>query len=1667
MDKRGNIVLLAALLVPMVFYGIKATRVLSNLSKQTLRRDSVSEDIASDCAYECAKAYDIMYTWEEQAEKMYKIADSILNTRVQASHGSNLINTDANGVRVNKNDPQLVLRYDYSYGKTGIIHCTINTSATQRVHHMEGGIEDMGPETYITKTYCISSTGSATPPIYYQNLDIVGCIPCNDDARTRTNSRNESANEDPEMVSVTLARAFKSIVEQLHYKFSQASIIPYTGRVYPDSTFLPLWTTPHEPLILKKHQFSLKNNSDNPGSSNTYEPDTSDQLRNMHETAYCPISVLYHLGFPKNVDSNDYYNINENTLQPSNNTISLLVGEKHTDLLSNADLTTQQAKMYALQSRYSDMQYLYMLKRQYQIAKLMYTAEYPIYHLSPEREDTFAIENTFRKNLRCVQECDNLIQKCVDYPGYYLAQSNFTWLAAHWSYNMLHKTWAQSTRSIEQPANTDEDSHLSTKKRKKVAIIFINKDDAFESNECTYLGFNNDYAVVPTHESSIDDFENNDETSYTYPLKSLENPHTSSYRDCAYDGASLWLTNNADKYTDVNKDHRLFLESKHIWNEGHGVYTVDNVQGKYVEIEVEPGSVCEQKVSVINVINPSWIHFYDRDPQCNINDISYSTSSNPNSFSSNGSYSVNQDIHLTSLNTKYRTLKFPKTAFRHPNYPSSIEDRIATPHNFGEYKVSFTAKNCSVVDAVLKNQDVVFSFTYLRGIYNQSYLGFGDAGMSITPPHAPFAGGYWYPMEACPGTNQESVYVNSCSCSGGGNHWHYYKCANYSAGVSTCTPSVRFQISAPCITNSNGTLITHLCHSTQTSSTSSHTTPTSYITYYLRNMSPICAVKIRNSNPVTFARTDLSYNNNSVSLKRQGDKYYVCFSGVGDLYLTIKNNSNNTYVSTEPECPPCFYKYSGETNSFPRVQPAQYNQYSYNKCKTISRRHMDTGRYRHMKQAYDYGCYRTDASCGWDAHLRINRDGRAYVSSPFFQETTPHFYWTFWRNTVPRYTWYNGRRITEYAAHTGQLVSNDLKWPATCNFSNSHTWMADWQNWSSYITRIICTGVYWHDLGSSFYAPAPRGTTRNEINHHLWRNSIRSVTPCNYEEVPTTKSVVTPVRAPAVVKVEGVSSQGHTNNGMSPGTGMRTIQGRTKLYFTAEEVTSNRLSLKFANVRLIRVRVKNFDKHFPTEHNTPGKFSITQLSGIANIDRCYKNSEPVALNSTISVTRPTTLLLIPQNGHIEYPDSSAPDSVIRFNAQNVKINDVVFSSPVYKLSDTTKFTNEPESTFNGMPWVKYNINQDFYQKLRYASYEPMPRFAIQSNPTSNSVFIFVGSTPTEGFQFPGSLLLDYNKNFWCHDAFGGLPSAKFHSLDDATLYNGNVSCTRDSAYFSGQAGDILSRDYPSHLNPVLEDAPYRYIFISLEPSYGHIEVNGRYEGGRMYLRQPTDLSYSLRGCELFKFGSLRDNTSYPTDTLRHNVNVSYDEVYGHHIDDRSDGYITLSDESQLKKLKGQLALFVADGLYKNGEIMNTYTSCTNIDENPYLRKYFNFHDHFIRYARLHSVAITKPINKALLRCGYQTEDETATDGVKKLSKAAFQKLCNEENTTVYIVLYNKNAVIQDVTEFSSINARRVFTISQESEIRGVMDEIMEDINKNVCPKKIYQRAKRVSRVSLR
>lgn len=85
--------------------------------------------------------------------------------------------------------------------------------------------------------------------------------------------------------------------------------------------------------------------------------------------------------------------------------------------------------------------------------------------------------------------------------------SNFLFIPFEWANNF----WQSWTTNVTASASTSRLSVPSktTSGRKKVLVMLVNKPDWFEPGEMTYLGFDNDYSVVPLSESDKIDFSIN------------------------------------------------------------------------------------------------------------------------------------------------------------------------------------------------------------------------------------------------------------------------------------------------------------------------------------------------------------------------------------------------------------------------------------------------------------------------------------------------------------------------------------------------------------------------------------------------------------------------------------------------------------------------------------------------------------------------------------------------------------------------------------------------------------------------------------------------------------------------------------------------------------------------------------------------------------------------------------------------------------------------------------------------------------------------------------------------------------------------------------------------------------------------------------------------------
>jgi hypothetical protein len=78
--------------------------------------------------------------------------------------------------------------------------------------------------------------------------------------------------------------------------------------------------------------------------------------------------------------------------------------------------------------------------------------------------------------------------------------SNFIFLPMEWANNLLKGNW-NNDPAASGDSNTVQRESKTTGGRKRAVIIVVNKPDWFEPGELTYLGFDNDAAALPMHES--------------------------------------------------------------------------------------------------------------------------------------------------------------------------------------------------------------------------------------------------------------------------------------------------------------------------------------------------------------------------------------------------------------------------------------------------------------------------------------------------------------------------------------------------------------------------------------------------------------------------------------------------------------------------------------------------------------------------------------------------------------------------------------------------------------------------------------------------------------------------------------------------------------------------------------------------------------------------------------------------------------------------------------------------------------------------------------------------------------------------------------------------------------------------------------------------------------
>ncbi|MDR2268076.1 MAG: hypothetical protein LBD81_01335, partial [Holosporaceae bacterium] len=92
--------------------------------------------------------------------------------------------------------------------------------------------------------------------------------------------------------------------------------------------------------------------------------------------------------------------------------------------------------------------------------------------------------------------------------------SNFIFLPLEWAKNLLNENWSHDPTTSGSNSTVQQQSK-TTGGRKKAVIIVVNKPDWFEPGELTYLGFDNDAAALPMHESDKINFAIDYATDHT------------------------------------------------------------------------------------------------------------------------------------------------------------------------------------------------------------------------------------------------------------------------------------------------------------------------------------------------------------------------------------------------------------------------------------------------------------------------------------------------------------------------------------------------------------------------------------------------------------------------------------------------------------------------------------------------------------------------------------------------------------------------------------------------------------------------------------------------------------------------------------------------------------------------------------------------------------------------------------------------------------------------------------------------------------------------------------------------------------------------------------------------------------------------------------------------
>lgn len=143
--------------------------------------------------------------------------------------------------------------------------------------------------------------------------------------------------------------------------------------------------------------------------------------------------------------------------------------------------------------------------------------------------------------------------------------SNFIFIPVTWA-NNLFQSWTKDTKFEKSDTTADAPSEINannsgrlscpsknTANRKKALILIVNKPDWFESNEITYLGYDNDFSEVPMIESDCIRFDVEQTNSKKFADETTKNAVTTPVANNRLYGAkkilSYYSSSNSSNFT--------------------------------------------------------------------------------------------------------------------------------------------------------------------------------------------------------------------------------------------------------------------------------------------------------------------------------------------------------------------------------------------------------------------------------------------------------------------------------------------------------------------------------------------------------------------------------------------------------------------------------------------------------------------------------------------------------------------------------------------------------------------------------------------------------------------------------------------------------------------------------------------------------------------------------------------------------------------------------------------------------------------------------------------------------------------------------------------------------------------------------------------------------------